>query len=178
MLRLVHEIQIREIKEGNLRAYYSLFEKYQAKLYQYVLKYSGSPYYAEETVQLTFIKVWEKREALSEQHDVSSQLFRIAKSTLIDLLRREKVRSTRELSDIYISDSLEEERTIYKEELQIVLSAVSDLPTQCREVFTMSRLDNLSHKEIAAQLSISPKTIETHITKALKILRKSLSAFF
>ena len=178
MLRLVQEIQVRDIREGNLHAYYTVYEQYHVKLYQYIYKYTQSAYYAEETVQLSFIKLWEKRESLSEEHSISAQLFRIAKSTLIDLLRKEKIRDTQELSDIFISGPAAEEKTIYKEELQQVLSAISELPAQCREVFTLSRLNNLSHKEISAQLSISPKTIETHISKALKFLRKSLTSFF
>jgi len=59
-----------------------------------------------------------------------------------------------------------------------VLSAIEELPEQCQQVFKLSRFNNLSHNEISAQLSISPKTIETHISKALKYLRKSISMFF
>ena len=171
-------IQTKDIKEGNKEAFYKVFEQYHLKLYQYIYKYTGSAYYAEETVQLSYIRLWEKREGLSEEYTISTQLFRIARSILIDLLRKEKVRSTRELSDIFISEQLEEERFIYKEELGTVLSAIEELPEQCRQVFKLSRFNNLSHNEISAQLSISPKTIETHISKALKYLRKSIFLFF
>lgn len=171
------DIQTRAIKEGNLRAYYAVFEAYHGKLYQYIYNYTQSAYYAEETVQLTFIKLWEKREGLSEEYSLSTQLFRIAKSIVIDLIRKEKVRDTLELSDIYISGPPEEDRLIVKEELRNVLSAIDQLPAQCQEVFKLSRLDQLSHKEISAQLSISPKTIETHISKALKYLRKTMTLF-
>ncbi|MDR3712746.1 MAG: RNA polymerase sigma-70 factor [Puia sp.] len=170
--------QIKQIREGDRQVYYKVYEEHHQKLYRYIYKYTQSAYYAEETVQLSFIKLWEKREGLSEQYSISTQLFRIAKSTLIDLLRKEKIRDTQALSDVFVSPSPLEERTIYKEELRNVLSAINELPAQCREVFTLSRFNDLSHKEISAQLSISPKTIETHISKALKYLRKSLSVFF
>jgi len=173
----VKEIQTREIKEGNLRAFYAVFDAYHERLYLYIYNYTQSAYYAEETVQLTFIKLWEKREGLSEEYSLSTQLFRIAKSIVIDLIRKEKVRDTRELSDIYISGPSEDERLILKEELRNVLSAIDQLPAQCQEVFKLSRLNQLSHKEISAQLSISPKTIETHISKALKYLRKTMTLF-
>lgn len=169
---------MKKIIEGDRRVFYEVYEEYHPKLYRYIYKYTQSAYYSEETVQLTFIKLWEKREGLSTSHSLSSQLFRIAKSTLIDLLRKEKIRNTRALSDVYVSPSLPEERIIYKEQLTSVLTAIDELPTQCREVFTLSRVNNLSHKEIGAQLSISPKTVETHISKALKFLRKSVSLFF
>jgi RNA polymerase sigma factor (sigma-70 family) len=52
---------------------------------------------------------------------------------------------------------------------------VASLPERCREVFLLSKRDNLSHKEIAAELSISEKTVENQLAKALKVLRSSLS---
>ncbi len=171
-------IQIKDIKEGNREAFYKVFESYHLKLYQYIYKYTRSAYYAEETVQLTFIKLWEKREGLSEQYTISAQVFRIARSILVDLIRKEKIRDTQELSDTFVSDLLTEERFIYKEELGSVLSAIEELPAQCQQVFKLSRFNQLSHNEISAQLSISSKTIETHISKALKYLRKTLSLFF
>jgi len=168
---------VKEIKEGNRLVYSKVFEEYHQKLYLYIYNYTHSAWLAEETVQLTFIKLWEKREGLSEAYDISTQLFRIAKSTVIDLLRKEKVRNAQELSDTYVS-APEHEKLIHKETLQQVLSAMEQLPAQSRQVFTLSRLGDLSHKEISTHLSISPKTIEGHITKALKYLRKGLASLF
>lgn len=169
----------KDIKEGNLRVYYKVFEEYHLKLYRYIYKHTQSSYYADEIVQLSFIKLWEKRAGLSEEYSISTQLFRIAKSILIDLLRKEKIRDTQELSDTFISGStIQDEGIIGKEDLSLVLAAIEELPPQSRQVFKLSRLHELSHKEISEQLSISPKTIEAHISKALKFLRKSLSVFF
>lgn len=167
-------IHVKEIKEGNRLAYSKVFEEYHLKLYQYIYKYTRSAWYAEETVQLTFVKLWEKREQLSDDHDISTQLFRIAKSILIDLLRKETLRHTRELSDTFISATPPEDNLLYKDQLQNVLAAIEELPTQSRQVFKLSRLNELSHKEISRQLSISPKTIEGHISRALRSLRKSI----
>jgi RNA polymerase sigma-70 factor (ECF subfamily) len=170
--------QVKLIKEGNRLVYSRVFEEYHLKLYQYIYKYTQSAWYAEETVQLTFVKLWDKREQLSEDHDISTQLFRIAKSILIDLLRKESLRHTLELSDTFISASPVEESLVYKDQLQNVLAAIEELPTQSRQVFKLSRLGDLSHKEISQQLSISPKTIEGHISRALKSLRKGLISLF
>jgi len=171
-------IHVKEIKEGNRLAYSKVFEEYHLKLYQYIYKHTQSTWYAEETVQLTFVKLWDKREQLSEDHDISTQLFRIAKSMLIDLLRKETLRHTVELSDTFISAAPPEEDLVYKDQLQNVLAAIEELPAQSRQVFKLSRLGDLSHKEISQQLSISPKTIEGHITRALKYLRKGLISLF
>jgi len=171
-------IHVKEIKEGNRLAYSKVFEEYHLKLYQYIYKYTQSAWYAEETVQLTFVKLWEKRENLSENHDISTQLFRIAKSTLVDLLRKESLRYTQELSDTFISGHQEEDKIIYKEQLENVLSVIEELPSQSRQVFKLSRLGDLSHKDISQQLSISPKTVEGHISRALKTIRRSILSLF
>jgi RNA polymerase sigma-70 factor (ECF subfamily) len=97
---------------------------------------------------------------------------------LIDLLRKEKLRSTQELSDTFISASNESEKIIYKEQLDKVMTAMQALPTQSRRVFELSRLEDLSHKEISSQLSISTKTVENHITKAVKHLKSNFALFF
>jgi len=171
-------IHVKEIKEGNRLAYSKVFEEYHLKLYQYIYKYTQSAWYEEETVQLTFVKLWEKRENLSENHDISTQLFRIAKSTLVDLLRKESLRCTQELSDTFISGHQEEDKIIYKEQLENVLSVIEELPSQSRQVFKLSRLGDLSHKDISQQLSISPKTVEGHISRALKTIRRSILSLF
>jgi RNA polymerase sigma-70 factor (ECF subfamily) len=169
---------VNEIRKGNQHVFYKAYDEYHERLYQYVFKYTRSTYLAEETVQLTFIKLWEKRENLSDEYSLSAQLFRISKSILIDLLRKEKLRQTQELSDIFIAAPVANDKVIYKEELEQVFSAIESLPAQSRRVFELSRLDNLSHKEISDRLSISTKTIENHISKALKYLRTNLTIFF
>ncbi len=169
---------VKKIKDGDRRAFSKVFEEHHQKLYQYIYRYTQSPWLTEETVQLSFIKLWEKRASLSDHHNISSQLFTIAKSTVIDLLRKESLRDTQELSDTYISAGAEHERLIHKEELEYVLSSIEELPLQSRQVFKLSRLADLSHKDISAHLDITPKTVEGHITKALRHLRKTISLFF
>ena len=178
MDRPVKDTRITEIKKGSREAFYTVFHEYNAKLYQYIYRCTRNAWYAEETVQLSFIRLWEKREGLSDDYSLSTQLFRIAKSTLIDLSRKEKLRDTRELSDTFVSGPTESERLLYKEQLEKALSAIEELPDQSKKVFRLSRLEDLSHKEIGARLSISPKTVESHITRALRHLRKNFFFFF
>lgn len=169
---------VNDIRKGKQQAYYQAYREYHGKLYQYLLRFTGSAYLAEETVQLTFIKLWETRENLSPQYTLSTQLFRIAKSMLIDLLRKEKLRKTQELSDTFVIPAVGTEQLIVKERLQQVIAAMEGLPAQSRRVFELSRLDDLSHKEISEQLSISTKTVENHITKAVKLLKSNLTIIF
>ncbi|GAO44045.1 sigma-70 family RNA polymerase sigma factor [Flavihumibacter petaseus] len=166
------------VRNGSHEAYFQVFNDYHARLYQYIHKFTGSAWLAEEAVQLTFIKLWEKRESLSEEYSMSTQLFRMSKCIVIDLLRKEKLRQTQELQDIFAMENSISDRLVQKDELVHTLSVIRNLPHQSRRVFELSRIENLSHKEISHMLSISPKTIENHITKAVKFIRQSLSIFF
>ena len=89
-------ISIADIKNGDEAVFTRLFNDYYAKVYHYFLKKTRSPYMAREIAQLTFIKLWQFRHTLSEQHPLDVQLFRIASSSLIDYLRKENTRRKNE----------------------------------------------------------------------------------
>lgn len=81
------------IKEGCLTTFKMVYFQYHAKLYAYLVSKSSSSYIAEEVVQLTFIKLWNSRLNISEQFPIDVQLFRIARTILIDELRKDAVRN-------------------------------------------------------------------------------------
>lgn len=163
------------IKNGHIETFQSVYRQYHAKLYFYVLKHTKSPYLAEETVQLTFIKLWEKRAGLSEDLEISPQLFRIAKSLMFDLLRKEA--STRDAIAAMTRDSGNfhvDPAALNKADLQEVYKAIERMSPVRRQVFKLSRINGLTQKDIAEQLSISPKTVENHIGRALRQLKDSI----
>lgn len=160
------------IKSGHIDTFQTVYRQYHPKLYFYVLKHTKSPYLAEETVQLTFIKLWEKRATLSEGVDISLQIFRIAKSLMFDLLRKET--STRESMAVLARDNktVQTDPEVYKKtELQDVYETIEQMSPVRQEVFKLSRIHGLPYKAIAEQLSISPKTVENHIGRALRELK-------
>lgn len=148
---------------------------YHQKLYFFTLRHVQSPYVAEETVQLTFIRLWERRESLSPDVPLSAQLFRMAKSIMIDLLRKQYVRE-RHMG--VLSEGMESEQPAFdldrKQELERVYLCIENLSPVRRHVFRMSRLEGWTHKQIAEALSISPRTVENHILRAVHQLRKAL----
>ncbi|WP_153800650.1 RNA polymerase sigma-70 factor [Foetidibacter luteolus] len=168
---------LQHIRDGNRQSFNDFYLQYHAKLYQYIFKYTRSEWLAEETVQLSFVRIWEKRQALSVDYALSTQLFRVAKSIVIDLLRKGEVRKTAPLTAMEYEPSFNNEDIESKSELALVMKAIETLPPVRRKVFEYSRFENLSHKEISSTLSISTKTVETHISKAIRHLRKSLSFF-
>jgi RNA polymerase sigma-70 factor (family 1) len=164
---------IAAIKEGDALIFSELFNEYHHKVYFYTLSKTHSPYIAEETTQLTFIKLWQYRANLDETLPISRQIFRIAKTTCIDLLRKETSQSKllhtkngRPATELPVTDAFE-----VKEMQQQLAHAVQNMPPVRRKVFELSRYEFKSHKEIAQLLSLSVKTVENHIALAIKQLR-------
>jgi RNA polymerase sigma-70 factor (family 1) len=170
---------VQDIKNGNIESFKMIYQQYHTKLYFYVLKCTHSVYLSEETVQLSFILLWERREKLSTNYNISAQLFRIAKSVMTDLLRKQQVRErhtesmVRETPDWHMETDL-----TVKEELKRVYNSIEQLSPIRKNVFKLSRFEGLPHKEIAKQLSISPKTVENHIVRAIRQLKDSLLLLF
>jgi RNA polymerase sigma-70 factor (family 1) len=167
---------IAALKEGDALIFSELFNEYHQKVYYYTLSKTHSQYIAEETTQLTFIKLWHYRGSLDESLPISQQVFRIAKTTCIDLLRKEAVQlkllQAKKQPDIQQTNTSE---AVEVKELQQKLAAiVQTMPPVRRKVFEMSRYEFRSHKEIAQLLSLSVKTVENHIALALKQLRHFL----
>ena len=165
-----------KIISGDIDAFNEVFNLYHQKLYFYVLKKTQSHFCAEETVQETFIKLWKYRETLKPDLDISIQIFRIGKTVLIDHLRKENTSNNLIIqlqAHSGVSTSNAGPENLHRQEFSKKLYSILNLlPPVRRKVFEMSRFEELSHKEIASRLSISPKTVENHLNLSLKIIRK------
>lgn len=164
---------IAAIKEGDAFIFSELFNEYHHKVYFYTLAKTHSQYLAEETTQLTFIKLWHYRSSLNESIPISQQIFRIAKTTCIDLLRKEAGQSKLLQANAQPPVSMSPVSETYdaKELQQQLQHAVQNMPPVRRKIFELSRYEFKSHKEIAQLLSLSVKTVENHIALAIKQLK-------
>jgi RNA polymerase sigma-70 factor (ECF subfamily) len=155
-----------------------VFKQYHSKLYYFIYSRTNSEYLAEEVVQSTFIKLWKYRESLQDHLSISTQLYRIASTTLIDELRKRKtaltVIKTMQEANVRTFDNSMMDGIDERELLASINETVRQMPPIRRQVFELSRNEGLSYKEIAEKLSISVKTVENHLSKALKFLRKKL----
>lgn len=151
-----------------------IFIAYQNKVYQYALKKTNSHFQADEIVQLTFIKLWENRNHLKQDIPLVNQIFQITKSIIIDLYRKnqsiEKLKN--KIAQLNPSYQFNTYDWIYKKELDTqVHHLISQMPPKRALIFKLSRIDELSYKEIALKLEISIKTVENQISFALKNLK-------
>lgn len=170
---------IAALKENNEIVFNEVFNDYHHKVYFYILAKTKSNYLAQEVTQLTFIKLWNYRDSLEKTLPVSTQIFRIAKTTCIDLLRKEANQAKLSIAgktDAHlvniVSDIAEG-----KEMERRLSDAVNKLPPVRRKVFQMSRFESKSYKEISQLLSLSEKTVENHIALAIKQLRRIFLLF-
>ena len=172
-------LSIKELKDGDEFYFKQVFEQYHQKLYFFILHKTKSPYITEEVVQMAFAKLWQYRQTLQEEYTISTQLFRIANTVLIDFLRKYNNTDavTTGLDAVNMERGVDSTNEKMREaELQKKISkAVSDLPPIRKQVFEMSREQGMSYREIAETLSVSSKTVEAHIYKALKQIKKHIN---
>lgn len=170
---------VSEIKCGNKLVFEEIYHRFHNRFYYYVLNRTASEDLAEEVVQMSFIKIWEKRASLSPSFPIEVQIARIARSIMIDILRRKATeRSALDAIKRNASAAMASDPAADKQLVEKVQEAIENLPPQCKKIFILSREEGLSYIQIANHLSVSPKTVENHISKALKVVRKAAALCF
>ena len=167
---------VEEIKDGNARAFDQLYEAYGHKLYIFVLSILKSKEDAEEVVQNTYLKIWEKRKSIDSDHSFKSFLFTIAYNLTVDLLR-ERLKERRYREDILnkaTSNYNIEEAIEFGDLLENVQQIIKELPPRKNEIYQLSRMNHLSYGEIAEKLNISVKTVENSINFSINFIKKRL----
>ncbi|MBC9796838.1 RNA polymerase sigma factor [Sinomicrobium weinanense] len=163
-----------QLKQKNQAAFEEIFNRYWKRLFSYAYKIYGDEAVCEDMVQEIFIRLWERSEELSVKN-LEGYLFRAVKYKLANSIRDLKftVQHTDALSGLSTIPSVNRQME-YQELEKEVFVLVDRLPYRCKEVFCMSRVDSLTNAEIAEKLDISVRTVETHISNALKYLKMNL----
>jgi RNA polymerase sigma-70 factor, ECF subfamily len=159
---------------GEQAAFDFLFADYYRYLFKiaYTILRDEAP--AKDAVQEFWIRLWQRREQLEIKGSLKPYLQRVMVNLCLEQLRKQQ----RSPFTDRIPEQLTENREMERAELKTALeSAINKLPEQCRLIFRMSRVEEMSHKAIAEQLELSPKTVENQIGKALKLLRISLASW-
>lgn len=172
------ELVIRLI-EGDYVAFEKIYHIYVRRVYYFALRYLKNSDDTEEMVQEVFTKIWENRANLNPELSFSGYLLTITKNTIFND-NRKKVNhySYCEYVINYLNNSARDlERTIvFKDLMEKVNQSIDNLPPKRQEIFKLSRLQGLSHKEISAKFNISEKTIETHMRLAFKDLKRDIGS--
>lgn len=168
------------IREGNMVAFYQLYERYSRRLYGFVLRYIKREQDAEEIVQDVFIKIWEARHKIDVYSSFESFLFTIAYNATISLFRKraseEKyLEHLKLLQQVKAAPDLNDEIR-FNELNEIVQTLLDELTPRQKEIFQLSREEGFTHEEIAKKLGISVLTVKKHITNTLVFLKSRMDS--
>lgn len=183
-MSIIHGIEeknlIERFLEGDETAFELLFRFYYPGLVIFVSQIIADHDEAEEIVQEFFVNVWTARKSIYQSSSLKSYFFVSVKNRALNYLKREQIKEKtfRQLKELIEKDFLFQPDLFVESELQQqIAKAMEKLPTRTREVFLMSRFKGFSNDEIATQLELSKRTVETHISNALKILRNELREY-
>lgn len=157
-----------------------LFKSHYSSLCAYANGFLKDLDASEEVVQEVMIRIWTGRDTLFIDNSIKSYLYRAVRNGCMNVLKhlnvREEYKSFREQQETESHRSQEDEM-IFLELEEKIRDAIDHLPMERRKVFIMSRYDGLTYLQIAEKLSISVKTVENQMGKALKSLREELSDY-
>ena len=168
------EQNLEALRSGDRLAFAHTFESLHRKVFGFFMNRTrGDRDLAKDLTQQTFIKLWQSRHTLSTELPIDRQVFRIAKHTLIDFIRKEAVRqkgATSLAAKAGAEHPAELSVTAF-EHTDFIQAVLRRLPPVRKKVIQLKVIQGYSNKEIADLLSISIKTVEDHVTKGFRELR-------
>lgn len=167
---------IRRLKKGDIDAFSRIFYAYSSKLYHFAYGYLKSKEDAEEMVQEIFSKIWDKRADIKEEYEFRSYLFSIAFNYIKKHFRSKAlINKYAEFATTNNQESKQIQEDVNYASLKLrVDQLVDQMPEKRKSVFLKSRVEGKNSKEIAAEMNISPSTVENHLNQALRFLRLHL----
>lgn len=162
------------LRAGESSALDELFRRYYVELCRVALRFVNNEQEAEDIIQELFVSIWEKRTSQRDDLEaVGAYLRRAARNRSLNYLRdRSRIPVDDGEVPVTIDSGHLADDDLNQEELRNhIHRAIDALPERCRLVFVMSKLEDMTHKEIAEALDISPKTVENQMTRAYRYLR-------
>lgn len=169
---------LRHLQKGDIRAFEVLFNQYKNRVKGFVHKMLPPHISSDSIVQEVFIKVWLTRERIDPSQKFVSYLFVIAKNLVLDELKSAVNQKIVYTENYWLEKVASGEEVKYKseEEMETVLQKMLDkLPQRRRQIFSLSRFEGFSYKQIAEKLNISENTVDTQIRKSLQFLRQEFN---
>lgn len=172
-----------KIRAGDIKAFEELFYYYYSPLCWYAASITGRMEVAEEIVEELFYVLWRDREQLHIFQSLRSYLYRATRNQSLQFCEHEEIKDRHReavLSGVnaQVSETTDAQQQMEYEELQHLINQTLDqLPERRKQIFKMHRSQGLKYAEIAELLSLSVKTVEAEMTKALRTLKKGIENY-
>ena len=171
------EKTLKELSKDSELSLEELFRYYYPRLYDFSKSFLKLEQGIDDILQEVFIRIWQNRKNIKDPNTFNAYIFTITRNLLLNELRSR-------LNHKYLKDEIQKlstaqeylsiEQHDYNELENIVDKVIGEMPKRQKEIFILSRSEGLSHKEIANKLQITTKTVEYHISLAIKFIKTKL----
>ncbi|WP_143307178.1 RNA polymerase sigma factor [Chitinophaga vietnamensis] len=169
---------VERLQQGDEKAFREIYDYYWEKQYDLAFYKLGLKELAEEITQEVFVALWLNRSELDPERPLGAYLYGVMKNRVLNAYRKKmnhhKFLQQAPLQEITNNTA---DQLSYNELNAVVNQSISRLPEKCREVYMLSRVNGFNVQQIADTLNISPKTVNNHLVKALKIIRGNLKDY-
>ncbi len=165
------------VKEGDEKAFETLFRSYYGNLCHFCSKITGSNEAAEEIVQDFFVKLWDKKHQINIDTSVKSYLFRSVKNLCLNFIKHNNIKEKFAKHAEVWNETTFDNNFVEVDLAEKIEESINSLPEKRREIFRLSREEGLKYKEIAEKLNLSIKTVEAQMGLAIKTLREKLKDY-
>jgi len=170
---------MRKLHSQNI-SFKKIYEEYFDRVYTFLLRRVRHKEEAKDLTQDIFVKVYKNWKQLEQAEQTSAYLFSIARNTLIDYYRKSLAKDSLQLDETLETraDPFMSDQGFSEEQVKMLYQSIELLPEQRREIIKLKKLQGYSTEEIAEQLSISKRTVENQIYRAMTTLRKHMANLF
>lgn len=165
------------LRSGDNRAYTEIYNRYHGKLYVHVFHRLNSREDTKDLLHDLFISLWKNHASLILNTTLAAYLYTAARYRVFDFIAHKKVayKYYSSLRDFVESGEYYTDHKVREAQLKASIAReIEALPAKMREIFNLSRVEHLSHKQIAEKLNLSEQTVKKQVTNALKVLRVKL----
>lgn len=169
---------VESLRQGDAKGFEKIYNHYWAKLFSIAYNYTRSKETAQEILQEVFVSVWLKRTTLPDQLNLKAYLYQAVRHKIYDHYDKQLVREQYAVHKALhepVMDNTTEQQVAFDELNTLLDQQIEVLPETTRKVFILSRIQGFTIPEISREIQMPVKTVEYHLTKALKFLRYSLA---
>ena len=171
---------MREIKADNMFAFDTLYKRYFKRLYKFAYLILKTHEDTENIIQDVFLNLWLNRHKVEKGSSVKYYIFTIAYNSAVSLIRI-RIKESQFVEYVKSLQFVNQEQTDkdmeYQERTERLYKIIDTLPERQKEIYLLHGVEGLKYTEISEQLNISIKTVENHISRAIKTIRKRLNNY-